>query len=87
MSDYQHGKITYRVDKLPAQTKRFRESNNHESLGLWSGKSAIPFLKELFGHDRLFVRATPHSESPLEASFDITGLEKAIEPLREACGW
>lgn len=87
MSDYQHGRITYRIDDQPAQTKRFRESNNNEALGLWSGNTAIPFIKSLFGAERLFIRATPHSESAVEAEFDIAGLESVIEPLRDACNW
>jgi len=87
MSDYQHGRVTYRIDKNPAQRKRLRESNNNESLGLWNGGAAIPFIKALFGAERLFVQATPHSESSVEAEFDISGLESAIKPLRESCHW
>ena len=69
MSDYEHGTVIYRVDKQDAKRKKFRESNDHEALGLWSGGSSIPFLKQLPGHDRLYIRATPHSESALEAVF------------------
>ena len=87
MSDHQHGTVIYRVDKQDAKRKNFRESNNNEALGLWSGGSAIPFLKQLLGHDWLFIRATPYSESALEGTFDISGLERAIIPLREACNW
>ncbi|MCV2881658.1 type VI secretion protein [Actibacterium sp. XHP0104] len=87
MSDYQHGTVTYRLDKDPVQSKRLTESNNNEALGLWSGGSAIPFIKTLLGHDRLYLRATPHSESAMDAEFDISGLETAITPLREACNW
>lgn len=87
MSDYQHGTVTYRIDKNKPRKKKFRESNNNEALGLWSGRTAIPFLKDLLGHETLLVRASPHSENALEATFDISGLELAIVPLREACGW
>ena len=87
MSDHRHGTVIYRVDKQTAERKNFFESNNNEALGLWSGRSAIPFLKQLLGHDQLFIKATPYSESALEATFDISGLEQAITPLREACNW
>lgn len=87
MSDYQHGRVTYRIDKKPAQRKRFRESNDHEALGLWNGGSAIPFVKSLFGAEKLYVQATPHSESAIDAEFDISGLEDVITPLRESCNW
>lgn len=87
MSDYQHGKVTYRLDKQKAKSKSFRESNNNEALGLWNGGSAIPFIRELFGHERLLIVATPHSESSVEATFDISGIEDVIIPLKEACKW
>jgi type VI secretion system protein VasI len=81
------GAITYRIDKRPAKTQYFRESNNHEALGLWDGGEAIPFIKSLFGAERLFVRATPFNESAVSSEFVIAGLEDAIKPLRKACGW
>ena len=90
-SAYTFGKdnrmLTYRIDDKSARTKRFGESNKGEALGLWSGNSAIPFIKSLFGADRLFIRATPKSATRVEAEFDISGLEQAVEPLRKACHW
>ncbi|MGH6824253.1 type VI secretion system-associated protein TagO [Methyloceanibacter sp.] len=81
------GKITYRIDKRQAQTKEFDESNNHEGLGLWGGGNAIPFLRSLVGGERLFIRATPYNESPVNGEFVIAGLENALKPLSQACGW
>ncbi|WP_217623013.1 type VI secretion system-associated protein TagO [Roseovarius sp. 217] len=87
MSDHQHGKVTYRLDKNPAGDKNMKESTDHMALGLWSGGTSIPFIKQMFGHDKLLIRATPHSESPVTATFAISGVENAIEPLRENCNW
>jgi len=87
MSDLNNGKIDYRIDKRKPGAKNFRESNNHEALGLWSGSSSIPFIKQLFGAQTLLIRATPHSESAVTGEFKIGGLEYAIKPLREACSW
>lgn len=88
MSDIQgFGDVTYRIDKKPAQTRGFIESTDHSLLGLWRGGSSIPFVKSLFGGERLFVRAVPFNEGPVEAEFTIAGLEEEIAPLREACGW
>lgn len=87
MSSLNHGTVTYRVDKRPSRRKRMTNSNNHTALGLWSGGTAIPFIKELFGGKRLYVSATPMSESAVEAEFNIGGLETAIAPLRKACNW
>ncbi|MER5172655.1 type VI secretion system-associated protein TagO [Thioclava kandeliae] len=81
------GKVTYRLDSLPAVTKSFRESNNHMALGLWSGGTAIPFIKEMLGKEKLALRATPFSDSTVSGTFDIKGLDEAIKPLRAACNW
>ncbi len=81
------GKITYRLDKEKAKTKGFVESNDNMALGLWNGGSSIPFIKSLFGHDELLIKATPFSDSPVTAKYKITGLENAIKPLRKSCGW
>lgn len=81
------GRVTYRIDKQPAQTKNFEESNNHEALGLWSGGTAIPFIKSLFGGTSLYLEATPYSDNRVSDFFPIAGLEGAIAPLRQACNW
>ena len=88
MSDIQgKGRVTYRLDSDQARTKSFRESNNNMALGLWSGGQAIAFIKEMFGHERMIVRAQPFSESQVTGHYDIAGIETAIKPLREACNW
>jgi len=45
------------------------------------------FIKTLFGNDKFVAQITPQNEIPVTASFDITGTENAIKPLRETCGW
>lgn len=82
-----YGDITYRIDSKPARKRSFSESTDNEALGLWSGGAAIPFAKELFSGEAMFVRAVPFNESPVEAEFNIKGLADAIRPLRKACGW
>lgn len=87
MSSTNNGTITYRIDKRPAAKKGMRESTDHQALGLWSASEAIPFAKDLFGAQSLYLQATPHSESPVSAEFEIAGLEQAIKPLADACKW
>jgi len=82
-----YGVVTYRLDARPAQRKDFTESTDNTVLGLWSGGDAIPFIKSLFGAKSLLVRATPFSESPIEARFNIVGTMKAVADLRKACKW
>ncbi len=81
------GVVTIRLDKGKAFEKRMTESTDHNALGLWNGGSAIPLIKSMFGKDAMLVRATPYSESPITVEFPVSGLEEAIGPLREACGW
>lgn len=88
MSDHAGGgKVQYRLDDTPLATQSFRESNNNKALGLWSGGRSIPFIKKMFGHQQLIVRATPYNESSITVKFPIKGIEGAITDLREACGW
>ena len=87
MSSLNSGTVTYRIDKTPAQKRQFRESNDHQALGLWSASEAIPFIRSLYGAKILFVRATPHSESSVSAEFNVTGIEEAVVPLGKACKW
>lgn len=81
------GQVTYRLDSEKAATRGFRESNDNMALGLWSGGTAIPFIKNMIGHDRMIVRATPFSDSAVTGEYKIAGLEEAVKPLREACNW
>lgn len=81
------GRVTYRLDSEKASTKDFRESNDNSALGLWNGGSSIPFIKQLLGHDRLVIRAMPFSDSTVTGQYNISGLDEAIVPLREACHW
>lgn len=81
------GRVTYRLDATPSKTQNFQESNNNMALGLWDGGRSIPFIKEMLGHEKMFVRATPFSDSAVSAEYNIAGLDEAIKPLREACNW
>lgn len=82
-----YGNVEYRVDDAPTRTEAFDASTDNKALGLWSGGAAIPFVKRLMDGDELLTRFTPFGESPVSARFDIAGLQSALAPLREACGW
>ncbi len=82
-----YGKIEYRVDEKPMQSRSFVASTDNKALGLWNGGRSIPFLKELLGSQRLIIRATPYNESPVTAKFDTRGFDTAVVELRETCSW
>ncbi|EIA1333958.1 hypothetical protein K6675_004653 [Vibrio parahaemolyticus] len=43
--------------------------------------------KNLCSIEQLLTQITPYSESPVMATFDVSGLSEAIKPLRKACHW
>ena len=81
------GHVTHRIDAEKAATVHMDASTDHAALGLWSGERAIPLIKKLLGKKTLTVRMVPFSESPVTATFNVSGIEKAIQPLRQACKW
>lgn len=87
VDDDDYGRVTYRLDKEKAKTKRMDVTTDNKALGLWSNSETIPFIKEMFGHDKMIVQITPYQETPATMEFTIKGLEEAIKPLRKACGW
>jgi type VI secretion system protein VasI len=82
-----YGDIEYRIDKETARKVSGDASTDNKALGLWSGGSSIPVIKQMLGKSEMVVRMTPYSESPFTATFKIAGLDNAIESLRKECRW
>lgn len=81
------GHVTMRIDGRQAFTRRMQESTDNSVLGLWRGGQSIPVIRDMFGAEKLTVRATPFGQSPITVTFDINGLQEEIQPLRQACNW
>lgn len=83
-----YGEVDVRVDDKKATSMSMDVSTDNEALGFWRGGQAIPFIqRQLLGGGTLRVRFTPFNASPVSAEFDLTGIDEAIAPLREQCGW
>jgi type VI secretion system protein VasI len=82
-----YGVVDFRIDKEKAKRLGMTESTNNRSLGLWSGGTSIPVIKSMLGKSTVVVRATPYGENAFTATFDISGLNKVIAPVRKHCGW
>ena len=82
-----YGRVDFRVDDRKADHSNMVVSADNHSLGLWNGKAALPFIKDLFEGNTAVFRLTPFNESPVEFSFHISGVEAAVKSLREACKW
>ena len=80
------GKITFRVDDESAFDKNAIAANDHGSLAL-IGREAIQTIKEMLGHNRLFVRVLTVSEPTKNIYFTIGGIDRAVTPVRRECGW
>ena len=76
--------LQIRTDKDPVRSIRTSNSTDGEALFL---PDPVATVKAMFGKHELLVRFTPFNSNPQETSFSVAGLEGAIAPLRETCGW
>lgn len=67
-----------------------KEAFNQEWTLSTSGKAAFApgpvFFRGLLGHKRLLVGVAPAQGNPVLISFDLTGLELALTPVKKSCG-
>lgn len=74
-----------RIDKEKATKKFWSVSTNNKSAFYPSG--GIAFIKSLLNKEKLFAQVTPYGENPVKVSFNISGLNEEISPLKTACKW
>lgn len=79
--------VTWRIDKDKPVAQTWDRSDNYKSAGLWEGGRAIPLIKSMLGKETFLIRLAPRNSGAKEMSFNIAGLDVAIEPLRKACKW
>lgn len=76
--------VLTRIGDNKAVTERWMLSSDNEAT---FHINAVNFLKEMLTSPKLVAQVTPYNESPVTAIFNTSGLESAIKPLRETCGW
>jgi type VI secretion system protein VasI len=79
--------VRYRLDEDKMRSVWMQTIKGGDGIGLWSGSRAIPFIKGMFGKDKLVIGYSSYSSNNLEFTFDISGLRARIPPLAEACHW
>ena len=47
----------------------------------------IDLIELLLEADRFVAEVTPYGESPVTATWELVGIEYAVQPVRQACGW
>ncbi|MBI1234733.1 MAG: superinfection immunity protein [Alphaproteobacteria bacterium] len=81
--------VQMRIGDAPAVTRRLNISTDYRNFGLWNGGQSIPVIRQIMAADadRLVVRYTPYGENSRTVTFDVSGLDARIGPLRQACHW
>ena len=79
--------VRYQLDQEPTKTIEMSLQETQLSIGLWSSEQSIPFIKEMFGHDKMLVLLEGYKGNTETLEFPIKGLEEALKPLRKACNW
>lgn len=77
--------MLYRLDKQKAVEKNWSISTDTKAV-FYRG-SDIDFIRALAKADKMYTKITPYNETPVSATFDLTGLSEAMKPLQKACGW
>ncbi len=85
--DVEKAKIVFRYDDEPVQVAIAQVSQDHKKIEPLSKDRLISRIKEMFGKKKLTARVTPPGKKPLAVTFNISGLETAIKPLRKSCNW
>ncbi|MBK5072236.1 type VI secretion protein [Budviciaceae bacterium CWB-B4] len=80
--------VTHRLDSDKALTERWDISTDNKAVFYsdWNG-GAKAIIKQLNGKDKLFMQLTPYGSSPVSAIFYLNGMDNALKPVRDACGW
>lgn len=81
------GTLTIQFDRLPSRSQSLELSADRTALGFFTDDQAIAFLDQLLDAERMFVRAQPQGQRSATVSFQLEGIEAALVPVREACGW
>lgn len=79
--------ITLQYDRQPPRTQSVDLSPDRLAIGFFESAPAREVIDQLRQSQRLFVRATPQSQRSVTVSFQLEGIEAALQPVREACGW
>ena len=78
-------RVTHRTGKSKAQTHTWDVSTDHTS-SFYPG-SPVTALKEMIKNTSFVANVTPYSESPVTATFDISGADAAFADIRKGCSW
>ncbi len=76
--------VRIRLDRDSARETITSESTDHEALFF---REPIGLIRSMLKHEQLTFGFTPFNSSAVQTTFDLRGLDAAVVPLRESCGW
>lgn len=76
--------VTLRFDKEKAFKVKAHKSTDNKALFF---QKPISFIKQMIEHEKMLFQFVPFNSSPTYTTFEISGGKKAVQPLREECGW
>ncbi|MFN4228328.1 type VI secretion system-associated protein TagO [Parvibaculum sp.] len=81
---YNKASVQLRYDKEKPRRLVMTQGTDRKTLFF---PDPVAEIKRMMKHDEMLFRFTPFSAGKTSARFKLTGLEKAVQPLREACHW
>ncbi|WGF87271.1 type VI secretion system-associated protein TagO [Marinivivus vitaminiproducens] len=77
--------VTARLDHEDPVVLHAPVTSDFHAIGSFRQETVSQQIARMLGHDQLVVRTTSINHSPVTATFPLTGMEGAIQPLREVC--
>lgn len=78
---------TIRIDDQPNYKRVLKADATGRRFGQWDEEIIVENLKATLDAERLTVKFSQVNNSSLVTRFSLNGMDKALIPLREACGW
>ena len=76
--------VTFQLDGRRMFREEMRVAMDGRRLYFASSKE---FSQKLFGRDLLWFEFTPADGQPTTTTFNVSGFEEAMKPVRKSCGW
>lgn len=78
--------VAYNFDSGTVQRATWSTCDSSDCVGLWNGQG-IPLIKSMVGKNILRVTITRTFAEPVYGTFSIGGIEAAMQPVGQKCGW
>ncbi|MFT7446978.1 MAG: type VI secretion system protein VasI [Glaciecola sp.] len=78
--------VRYKFDDESVEKQWMETIRGGDGIGIWSGSRAIPFIKKMYGKERMVVAYNTYS-GPVEFTFNISGVRARIDTLAKECEW